>query len=60
MDSSQQISEALNQKDYKQALLIALSNSLKITLKTSLKTKNNTYAIAKEIDLVKGSATNID
>ncbi|WP_069792110.1 hypothetical protein A5482_011865 [Cyanobacterium sp. IPPAS B-1200] len=60
MDSSQQINEALNQKDYKQALLIALSNSLKITLKTSLKTKDNTYAIAKEIDLVKGSATNID
>ncbi|MGY6530380.1 MAG: hypothetical protein ACXITR_10675 [Cyanobacterium sp.] len=60
MDSSQQINEALNQKNYKQALLIALSNSLKIKLTTSLKTKNQTCSITKEIDLVQGSKTHID
>ncbi|MBE9222434.1 hypothetical protein IQ215_06960 [Cyanobacterium stanieri LEGE 03274] len=60
MDSSQQINEALNQKEYKKALLIALSNSLKITLKTSLKTNENSYSITKSIDLVNGSKTHID
>lgn len=60
MDSSQQIHEALNQKDYKKALLVALSNSLEIKLKTSCKTDNQTYSIIKKINLIQGSHDHID
>ncbi len=60
MDSSQQISQVLIKKDFKQALLIALSNSLKIKTKTVLKTDNKNYQITKEIDLVNGSKNHLD
>lgn len=60
MDSSQQIHEALNRKDYKKALLVALSNSLEIKLKTSLKTDTQVYSITKKISLIQGSHDHID
>jgi len=60
MDSSQQITQVLIKKDFKQALLIALSNSLKIKTKTVLKTDNKNYQITKEIDLVNGSKNHLD
>jgi len=60
MDNSQQITQALIKKDFKQALLIALSNSLKIKTKTVLKKDSKTYQIIKEVDLVNGTKNHLD
>ena len=57
MNNSEEIKELLVKKDYKSALLVAFSNSLKFTLTSKIDNLEKSTSIATEIDLLKGLTT---
>ncbi|NCO76355.1 MAG: hypothetical protein GW795_05135 [Cyanobacteria bacterium] len=57
MNNYEEIKELLKKKKLKQILLIALSNSLKLKLNTSAKTKDKLSNIETKINLIRGITT---
>ena len=59
MSNYDKIKTLLENKDYKSALLMAFSNSLKFKLTTTIEQDNQTASIETQIDLLKGITTTV-